>query len=184
MRQPLAWGLMLTMSVSLAFAQEGGEFAPPVPKPTKQHEMLKKDVGKWTAEMKMYMAADAPPMVMPCTEVNAMLENDLWLLSEFESGPFKGRGQFGYDPNKKKFVGTWIDNMNAEMGVMEGDYNEATDELVMYSTMYNPQTQANEKTKSVTKYDGDDAKHFTMYRQDAKAGDWVKSFEISYKRVK
>ncbi len=183
MRRRFNWILVSLLAISAANAQQEGEFGPPVPKPTKQHELMKKDVGKWTAEMKMYMAPDAPPMVMPATEVNTMMENDLWLLSEFESGPYKGRGQFGYDPIKKKHVGTWIDNMSTQMGIMEGDYNKETGELVMYSTMYDPETESTYKTKSVTKYNGDDAKEFVMYRQDVKSGEWVKSMEINYKRA-
>ena len=44
---------------------------------------------------------------------------------------FHGQGQTGYDPNKKKYVGTWVDSISPTIMIMEGDivdissYNEA-----------------------------------------------------------
>ena len=180
----LKTGLVLAVCCCTAAAQETkqqhGEFTPPpAPEITKQHEMLKKEVGVWDAELKMWMAGpDAEPMVMPAVEKNRMM-GELWVMSEFESGPFKGFGQIGYDPVKKKYVGTWVDNMNPHLSTMEGNHEDNGD-LVMYSEGYNPQTKELEKTKSVSRSISDDEKDFVAYK---KVGDeWVKSMEIKYKR--
>ena len=42
---------------------------------------------------------------------------------------FEGRGQFGYDPAKKKYVGTWIDSMSPTLRVLEGTYDAKTKTL-------------------------------------------------------
>jgi hypothetical protein len=42
-----------------------------------------------------------------------------------------GRSCTGYDPTKKKFVGTWISNMDSHLTVMEGDFNAETKTLTM-----------------------------------------------------
>lgn len=174
--------LMITLCCSYVAAQatEEHHVGPPAPKILTQHEMLKKDVGVWDAEMKMWMGGpDSEPMVMPAVEKNRMMDGNLWLMSEFESGPFKGFGQIGYDPIQKKFVGTWVDNMSPHLNIMKGN-REDNGDVVMYSEGYNAQTGEPEKMKSVTKEINDDQKDFFMYK---KVGDeWVKSFEIKYKR--
>ena len=177
-------GLMLAVCCCTAAAQatkeHESEFTPPpAPEVTKQHEMLKKEIGVWDAELKMWMAGpDAEPMVMPAVEKNRMM-GDLWVMSEFESGPFQGFGQVGYDPVKKKFVGTWVDNMTPHLSMMEGNHDD-NGNLVMYSEGYNPQTKEMEKTKTVSRSISDDEKDFVVYK---KVGDeWVKSMEIKYKR--
>ena len=58
-----------------------------------------------------------------------------WVTSEFESDfmgmPFQGRSVVGYDAMKGKYVGTWIDTMSSYMAIMEGEYDQANDALVM-----------------------------------------------------
>ena len=150
--------------------------------PSEEHKMLARDEGTWTVEMKM-MTPNGEPMVMPGKEVNTMTLNGLWMMSEFESGPFQGRGQFGWDPVKKKFIGTWIDNMNPYLTVQEGTYDKEAGALVMFSKGINPETQKMEKMKSVTKFTGEDKKHFVMSRNTG--GDqWEVMFEINYVREK
>ena len=141
--------------------------------------MLKQEVGVWDAEMLMWMQGpDAEPMMMPAVETNRML-GEMWVMSEFESGPFKGVGQFGYDPMKKKFIGTWVDNMNPFLQTMEGDIEDNGDR-VMYSEGYNPESKKMEKMKSVGRTINENQREFRMYR---KVGDeWVKSMEIRYTR--
>lgn len=173
--------LLLTLMSTLTIAQTDTkhEHAPSV---TDHHQDLQeKEAGVWDGEMTMWMAPDTEPMVMPVVETNTMMEGGMWLLSEFVSGPFKGKGQFGYDPIKKKHVGTWIDNMSPHLGVMHGQMNDKG-ELVMHSTGYNPQTHEEEKMKSVTKYLGDGQKEFVMYKKAKDGDEWTKSFVVNYKR--
>src|SRR5438105_7435104 len=42
---------------------------------------------------------------------------------------FKGHGMEGYDNVKKKFIGTWMDNMGTGILMSEGDYDPATKSL-------------------------------------------------------
>ena len=157
-------------------------FAQQPPQPTKQHEILKKDVGTWTGTMKMFLAGpDGDPIVMPIKETNTMMSPGLWLVSKFESGPFQGRGQFGYDPLKKKYVGTWIDNMTPHLSVMVGEFDADKGVMTMFSEVVDPTTGTTKKTKSVSRFDGDDKRNFVMYSKTD--GNWVKSFEINYQRA-
>lgn len=153
-----------------------------MPQPTEAHQRLALDTGTWTGEMKMWMAGpDSPPMVMSIKETNTMMEGGFWSLSEFEAGPFKGKGQFGYDPMKKKYVGTWIDSTTPFLSVMEGDYNDDSHELTMTFDGVDQMTGKMARMKSVTKHVDKNTRKFTMYKQ---AGDkWEVSFVMDYKRV-
>ena len=123
---------------------------------TKEHKILKRDVGVWDAEMKLWMAGpDQDPMVSKGVERNRML-GETWILSNFTADlggqEFKGHGQFGYDTKKKKFVGTWVENMSTNISTMEGTYDEAKGELTMFSMGIDPATGKETKSKSVSKY--------------------------------
>lgn len=170
--------MILAMVGSTCWAQG------PAPEPTEQHKMLAKEAGEWEGVMKMHCDPSGPPMETPCTETNVLLDGGLWLLSEFEAGPFKGRGQYGYDPDKKKFVGTWVDNQSSALFLMEGTYDETTGELTYLSTMKNPATGADTPTKLVAKFINDDQKQFAIYMQNADGENWDKTMGISYTRKK
>ena len=112
-----------------ARAQEGA--GPPIPKPTAEHKILAAEEGTWDAVVKTYMGGpDAEPAVSKGTEVNTVMTGGLWVVSQFKGDfggtPFEGRGQFGYDPLKKKYVGTWVDSMMTTFARSEGHYDAAT----------------------------------------------------------
>ena len=171
---------------SLACATRANAQEPP--KPTKEHEELKTEVGSWDAEVSMWMSPDAEPMKSKAVETNEMF-GEFWLVSKFEGDvggmKFKGHGLLGYDPAKKKYVGTWTDTLSPYLMTMEGDYDEATRTSTMYATGTNWETGKPEKAKMVTVYENDDEKTFTMHMEKPDAEDeWIKHMEIKYKRRK
>ena len=159
-----------------ASAQE--EYTPP--KPSEQHAILKKDVGTWDAEIKMWTAPGTEPMVSKGSETNEMF-GEFWVMSKFSGNmmgmEFSGRGTFGYDPNKKKFVGTWCDTMNPTMSFMEGTYDEST------KTMTMKMSGGAMQGKNVTVHKDDNTRIFTMYMlQPGTEDEYIKQMEITYKR--
>ena len=84
---------------------------------------------------------------------------------------FVGHGQMGYDPAKKKFIGTWVDSMSTSLAQMDGTYDEATKELTMVMTMADPATGKDTKAKTVSKYMDDNTRQFTMYMETPGVGD-------------
>ncbi len=158
----------------------------PTPEVTKEHKLLKRDVGAWDAEMKRWMpGSDQPVMEAQGIERNRLVSG-LWLLSTFtaELGgqKFIGHGQLGYDPSKKKFVGTWIENMSTHISTMEGTYDEKTGEMTMMMKSVDPRSGKDTTSKSVSKYMGDDKRIFSMYMKVADSDEWVKSMEVAYTR--
>lgn len=86
---------------------------PAMPQPTKEHEWLKKFAGEWEIETEIFMEPGKPPMKTKSTESARML-GGFWVVGESKGemmgAPFTGIMTFGYDPEKKKYVGTWIDS--------------------------------------------------------------------------
>jgi hypothetical protein len=175
---PLALIALLTLA-PLAAAQE-------LMKPTPQHEALAHDVGTWDAEVSMWMSPEGEPVKSKAVETNKML-GKMWLLSEYEGEvageKFSGRGAFGYDPLKKKYVGGWIDTMSPFMMQMAGEFDEETMTLTMHGEGTDCMTGKPCKSKMVTVYEGEDKKTFTMYMQD-EDGKLTKTMEAKMTRRK
>jgi hypothetical protein len=155
---------------------------PPMPAPGPEHEMLKKDVGTWDATVEMSASPEMPASVSKGVEKVTML-GGFWQLSEFQSEmmgmPFEGRGTMGFDPAKKKFVGTWVDSMTPGYYTVEGTYDAATKTLT--ATMEGPDPSGKvTRTKETTEWKDADTRVFTMYAPDGK----TVSMRISYKRRK
>jgi hypothetical protein len=168
----------LLLSAPLALAQMPG-----MPQPGPEHELLKKDVGAWDATSEMFMGGPgSAPTVSKGTETVRMV-GGFWQVSDFAAEmmgqPFEGRGAMGYDPAKKKYVGTWIDSMTPGYYTVEGTYDAATKTLT--ATMEGPDPSgAIVKTKETTEWKDADTRVFTMYDADGK----TVSMRITYKRRK
>lgn len=153
-------------------------------KPTKQHQLLKKDVGTWDATVKVWPMEGAEPMESKGTEKNRLLKGGLWLITRFEGDvigmPFIGMGQFGYDPAEKKYVGSWIDTMTPHMMTTKAEYDEETKTMTGVAETRDPVTGEKYEAKMITRYKDDDSHVMEMHRsQNGK--EW-KVMEISYKR--
>ncbi len=173
---------------SMARAQEGG--GPPAPKPTAEHKVLAADEGTWDATVKSYMAGpDAEPTVSKGSEVNAVMPGGMWVLSNFRGDfggmSFEGRGQFGYDPLKKKYVGTWIDSMSPSLSVLEGTYDAKTRTMTYVGDGVDPDTKSKFTQRMVTTTKDDGTRVFALYmKSDETGGKEAKFMEITYTKRK
>ena len=153
--------------------------------PTEHHAILKKDVGTWNAVLTVMMPGQ-DPVKMEGVEVNKML-GELWVTSEFKGEifgtPFLGRGQFGYDAQKKKYVGTWIDSMTSSMSTMTGQFDKKTNALSFDTTQLDPATGKRVKAKNVTTYVSKDVREMKMMTE-GEDGKWVTTMTIKYTRKK
>ena len=92
--------------------------------PQKEHQWLQKLVGEWTYETEAAMEPGKPPQKFTGTESVRSL-GGLWMLCEGQ-GEMPGGGTattlmtLGFDPAKKRFVGTFIGSMMTHMWVYEG----------------------------------------------------------------
>lgn len=177
-----------TLSLSSTTAQEAiEEHGPPslVLQLSEQHKLLAEDVGSWEAEMKVWMnGPDEEPMVTTATETNYLIGGGAWLVSDFEcqfgDDKFTGHGQFGYDPVKGKYVGTWIDSANVHMSQMEGTFDAATKTMKMTSKGYDPHSGAEMTSKMTTKYNDDGTRVMEMYVPNPATGEYFRNMMLTY----
>jgi len=88
------------------------------------HEALQALEGDWNAEVHCFMDPGAQAEVHRGTASVQSILGGRFLEEEFHSEmmgkPFTGRGIFGYDNTKQKFVSVWLDDMNTGIHVSEG----------------------------------------------------------------
>jgi len=105
--------------------------------PQKEHQWLQKLVGEWTYESEAVTQPGKPPEKFIGTEDVRSL-GGVWVLCE-------GRGQvpgggiattimtLGYDPAKRRFVGTFIGSMMTNLWVYDGELDAAAKVLTLDS---------------------------------------------------
>jgi hypothetical protein len=85
---------------------------------------LSKYTGEWKAEYIMWMDPSQPPMKEQLTVHRETIMNGLFLVSHFTGFSmgmnYEGTSTIGYSMERKKYVSSWIDNMNSGISYMEG----------------------------------------------------------------
>jgi hypothetical protein len=107
------------------------------PEPQPEHEWLQQLVGEWTYEHECVMGPDQPPMKATGTEsVRAI--GKLWIQGEGrwempEGSAMTSLITLGYDPGKKRFVGTWVGSPMTKLWIYDGELDAAKKKLSLYS---------------------------------------------------
>lgn len=154
----------LALSIASAFLAPS-IFAQEPAKPGPEHEIFKEMEGTWDAVMLMPgVPKDAP--ASKGTHVYKLECGGLWLSSKFEGdfggAKFEGRGIDGYDQNKKKYTGVWVDSMSSTPLLLEGTRDEKTKILTM--TGDHPGPDGKPVKFKTTSFSKDKNHHtFTMY---------------------
>ena len=154
---------------------------PPMPKPGPEHAVLAADVGTWDAIVEVFPGPGAPAMKSSGVEVNTLV-GGMWLVTEFKGEmmgmPFEGRGLAGYDPNKKKYVGTWVDTMSTGFAAVESTYDAST--KTISGVMEGPDmTGKLMKMREIVQRTGANTRVFSMYAIGADGKETL-SMRISY----
>lgn len=93
--------------------------------PQKEHEWLQKLVGDWTFEGEAPAEPGQAPQTFTGTE-HVRSVGGLWFVAEGQ-GEMPGGGAattimtLGYDPQKGRYLGTWIGSMMTHMWVYDGE---------------------------------------------------------------
>jgi hypothetical protein len=92
---------------------------------------------------------------------------------------FLGHSTEGYDNAKKKFVGTWFDNMGTGIMMSEGTYDEGS-KTFTYTGQYEAMPGMVMKIRETLKLADKD--HMTMEWYEDRGGKEVKTMQIDYTR--
>ena len=160
------------------------------------HKLLSSLDGTWNCNVKMWMDGDTSkkPDVSKSTAVRKSIMDGRYVVMDvtgkmqmpgadgkMKDITFKGMGMEGYDNVKKKFVGTWMDNMGTGIMMSEGDYDPAT-KTFTYTGEMEMMPGMKQKIREVVKITDKDHMDFEYYEE--RGGKEVKTMEISYTRQK
>lgn len=101
--------------------------------PQKEHAWLHRMIGEWTYEIAACMKPGEPPVKLTGTETVRSV-GGIWIVAEGQ-GEMPGGGiaktilTVGYNPDVKRFVGTWIGSMMNHLWIYEGTV-DATEKVL------------------------------------------------------
>jgi uncharacterized protein DUF1579 len=153
--------------------------------PGAAHKALEPLVGDWTAEVKSWMAPDAPPTVTKATAKSSWAMNGRFVQEEFKGEmmgkPFHGMSLTGYDNQKQKYNSLWVDDMSTAIFTSEGTADDGAKVITFTGKMDCPMTgQKDMPVKHVVRIISPDKHVFEMH--DPSKGDNSKTMEITYTR--
>ncbi len=159
---------------------------PPEMPAEKEHEFLKRFVGEWASETEASMGPGQPAIKGKGT-MNARMLGDFWVINDMTGdmgGEMTAVQTIGYDPEKKKYVGTWVDSMMNHMWKYEGTVDQSGKTLTLEAE--GPSfADPGKVTKYRDAYEFKSADHIvaTSSMQDAD-GKWIVFMTGQIRRVK
>ncbi len=176
----------LLSGATLINAGEDKPKMPEMPPPAKEHELLNKFVGEWETEFECYFEPGKPATKGKGTE-SARILGGFWVVADGK-GELPGMGSMnsvltvGYSPEKKKYVGTWIDSMSSHLWTYEGTV-DASGKVLTFECEGPCPTQPGKlsKFREVTEFKSKDHRVFTSSIQ-GDDGKWNKMVTVTYKR--
>lgn len=154
--------------------------------PQKEHQWLQKLVGEWNMEADAAMEPGQPAGKSRGTESVRSI-GGLWVVCEGQ-GEMPGGGaatmlmSIGYDPGRKRYVGSWIGSMMTHMWVYDGELDP--DGKVLTLETEGPDFETEGKTRKyqdVIEFKSDDPRVLTsrIRRND---GTWHEFMKAEYRR--
>ena len=153
--------------------------------PGPAHQALEPLVGDWNAEVKMWMAPDAPPTVSKGTAKNSWALQGRYVQQDFTGEyvgkPFRGIGFTGYDNVRQKYRNVWLDDMSTTMVTSEGDADAGGKVITLAGSYACPLTgEKNKAATEIVRIISRDKHVFEMH--DPALGNNSKTMEITYTR--
>jgi hypothetical protein len=192
MKKRIFFVLVITMVFLMpCFAQQESaaqmEMMEKLMKPGEFHELLKQFVGTWTADVKIWMAPNSPPIVTKGQASFKLIFDGRFLygdfLGEFMGAPFKGINIMGYDNGKKEFFSIWLDNSSTGLLSSTGHYDKDTKKYHFLAEIFDPVSGQIMEMRDEAYFSSEDEYISVTYAKQ-KDGKEFKNMEMKYTRVK
>lgn len=171
-----------------ATAPETDSCAQMMASPQKEHEWLHKLMGNWSFESECIGEPGQPAEKHRGTETVKSL-GGLWIVGESQ-GDMPGGGiakmmiTLGFDPQRNRFVGTWVGSMMTHLWVYEGELDAAGRVLTLNAegpSFTDPGTRA--KYQDIIELKSDDHRTLSS-RALGDDGEWKHFMTAHYRRTK
>ena len=156
--------------------------------PQHEHQWLQKLVGKWTYEGEAPTEPDKSSAKWKGTEIVRPL-GGVWILAEGEGEMPDGGAAttlmtLGYDPQKKRYVGTFIGTMMTNLWVYEGSMDSSGKVLTLDTEGPHMRTEGKmAKYKDIIELQDDDHRVMRSQMLDDD-GQWREIMTTNYRRIK
>jgi hypothetical protein len=156
--------------------------------PQKEHQWLQKLVGEWEYETDMDNGPGKPRGKFTGTESVRSI-GGLWIVCE-ASGQAPGVSDaarmimtLGFDPQKQRFVGSWIGSMMTFMWLYDGALDSGGKVLALdcEGPSFTDQTRM-AKYQDVIAFKDDDHRTLTARTQQGPNGEWIEFMTTHYRR--
>lgn len=164
--------------------KEQGKQQMPDFKPGKEHQALKQFDGDWEYKSKCMIPGQEMKEGQGMETCKLGL-GGFWLEVEDKgtmmNKEFSGKGFIGWDPNKKKYVGAWVDSWMPMLGTFEGEA-DSTGKIFTF-TMKGEDAQTGKPMAHRMVFEFKDQDHRTLrfYSKD-ESGKEMMASEITYTR--
>lgn len=162
--------------------------APSRAEPQKEHRWLQKLEGDWSFESEGPAEPGQPAWKSTGTESVRSLDG-IWIIGEGQGEmPDGSVGSniltLGYDPERKRFVGTWVGSMMTHLWVYEGELDAAGRVLTLNTEGPRMSEEGGlAKYQETIEFRGDDERMFTS-RMLGDDGQWHPVMTATYRRKK
>lgn len=91
------------------------------------NEVLRQREGTWDVTIEIRADRNSATVASKGTQTNRLGVGGLWLLSDFDGEigghPFIGHAIVGFDPQKSKYVGVWVDSAGGHITLVDGVFD-------------------------------------------------------------
>jgi hypothetical protein len=173
------------MSETANAATGAPQEAPMKMEPQAEHLWLRKLIGNWTYEAECIMKPGDPPVKSGGSETVRAF-GDLWVVAEGR-GEMPGCGvattlmALGYDPARKRFVGSWIGSMMANLWIYEAVMDPSGNKLPLEAEGPSMTAEGRAKYRDVIEFKSDNERTLTsqMLVED---GQWITFMTATYRK--
>lgn len=178
----------LAIALTLALGTTCQAQAPEMPKPTKEHELLGQFAGEWNVTAEMVPAPGQEAIKWEGSESSSLI-GGFWLVNRDEAS-MNGNPMMtsiltiGYDPEAKKYIGTFFCSEGSKLWQYTGSMDESGKKLTLETegpSMLDPTKTA--KYREILELKDKDHKVFTSFMQ-TDDGNWTKMVTMEYRRKK